>query len=62
MRVAVFPMPLLMAYMMNQPLLFVILEAYTEPTSPFVFTMQKMNRPQTAGSTIMDLNQKKARS
>ena len=51
-----------MAYMMNQPLLLVILEAYTEPTFPFVFTIQKINRPQTAGRTMIDLNQKKALS
>lgn len=62
MRVAVFPIPLLMAYIINHALLPLKEEVYTEPRFAFVFTMQNMNRPHTAGRTIIDLNQKNARS
>lgn len=62
MSVAVFPIPLLMAYIMNQPLFPVNEEVYTEPRFALVLTMQKINRPNTAGSTMIDLNQKNARS
>lgn len=62
MSVAVFPIPLLIAYIINQPLLFVILEAYTDPTLPFVLTIQNMNNPHTAGRTIIDFTQKNIRS
>lgn len=62
MSVAVFPIPLFIAYIINQPLLFVILDAYTEPTLPFVLTMQNMNKPHTAGRTMIDFTQKNVRS
>lgn len=62
MRVAVFPIPLFIALSINQPLLPVNLEGITEPRFPLVLTMQKMNRPHTAGRTTMDLNQKNERS
>ena len=60
--VAVFPMPLLIAYMTNHPCPLVIFDLYTDPTLPLVFTMQNINKPNTAGRTIIDLNQKNARS
>jgi hypothetical protein len=51
-----------MAYIMNQPLLPEYVEGKTEPRLAFVLAMQKINRPHTAGRTIMDLNQKNDRS
>lgn len=62
MRVAVLPMPELIAYITNQPLFPLMVLEYSGPSWPFVLTMQKMKRPQTAGRMMMDLNQKKARS
>lgn len=62
-NVAVLPIPLLMAYIINQPLEPLIFSLYNPPEMlAFVLTMQKMNSPQTAGRIMMLLNQKNARS
>ena len=66
-KVAVFPIPELIAYTKNQPHPLApeaaeVSSRWARPMFPPVFTMQNMKSPQMAGSITIDLNQKKLRS